>query len=146
MSVPAPVRVLIVDDQPAIRLGVASLIEAEHPALSNAGAAATADEALRLARLAQPDVVLLDVDLDGDDGLALIPSLQACAPCRIVVLTSAPGTGVRERALTLGAVALVRKDQPAQVLIDEVHQAASQPVQTRPAAVGSGTSRSRQDE
>lgn len=146
MTAAAPLRVLIVDDHAAIRVGVASLIDAEQPSLCSAGAAATPAEALALASRVQPDVVVLDVDLDGADGLALIPALQAAAPCSIVVLTSLQDVATRDRALRLGAAALVRKDEPAAVLLAQIRLAPMQSTLTRPAGMGSAMSRSLRDE
>jgi CheY-like chemotaxis protein len=83
-----PVKVLIVDDHIGIRSGITSVMNAEWPRISCVGAAATSDEALRLARECQPHVVVLDVNLADVDGLTLIPLLKNLARCEIVVLTS----------------------------------------------------------
>ena len=112
-----PVRVLIVDDHIGIRNGIASLINAEWPRLCSAGAAATPQEALALARDQQPHVVVLDVNLAGDDGLALIPVLQRLAPCEIVVLTSLSDPRVAAHARRLGAHACLHKTAPATELV-----------------------------
>jgi DNA-binding NarL/FixJ family response regulator len=92
-----------VDDQPSIRTGLGLLIDSERPRLCSVGAAGSFAEALVLARRLQPDLVVLDVDLAGEDGLALIPLLQREAACRVVVFTSAASPPVRQRALQLGA-------------------------------------------
>ena len=99
-----PVKVLIVDDHIGIRNGIASLMNAEWPRISCVGAVATADETLRLAQERQPHVVVLDVNLAGDDGLALIPLLQSLTPCQIVVLTSLSDPHVAARAKRLEIV------------------------------------------
>lgn len=118
MAFPCPARVLVVDDQPSIRTGLKLLIDSEHPRLSSVGAAGSCAEALTLARLLQPELVLLDVDLAGEDGLSLIALLRHETACRVVVLTSAATPDVRARALQLGARACLSKAAPAAELLE----------------------------
>ncbi len=117
MPFEGPVKVLVVDDHIGIRNGIASLMNAEWPRISCVGAVATADETLRLAQERQPHVVVLDVNLAGDDGLALIPLLQSLTPCQIVVLTSLSDPHVAARAKRLGAYACLHKTAPATELV-----------------------------
>jgi len=117
MHAESPATVLVVDDHATVRHGISSLIESLRPNLCSAGAAATPEEAIELTRILQPHIVLLDVNLAGDDGLSLIPTLRSLAPCRVVVLTSLSDPKVLERALDLGAVACIRKTAPAGELI-----------------------------
>jgi DNA-binding NarL/FixJ family response regulator len=108
---------LVVDDQPSIRTGLRLLIDSEQPRLRSVGAAGSGAEALLLVRLLQPELVLLDVDLAGEDGLSLIALLRREAGCRVVVLTSAATPQVRARALQLGARACLSKTAPAAELL-----------------------------
>jgi DNA-binding NarL/FixJ family response regulator len=118
-------RILVVDDHAATRRGITSLINAEWPFMRCIGAAATPQEALGQAKEAQPDVVVLDADLDGEDGLNLIPSLQRTARCSVVVLTSLVDPRIAKRARELGAAACLHKTAPADELLASV--AASRP-------------------
>lgn len=111
------IRVLVVDDHPAIRAGIVNLIDAEHPSLIAVGTAASADEALDQTQLLQPHVVVLDVDLNGEDGMALIPSLHRAAPCRVVVLSSLLDPHLAAHAKRLGAHACLHKTSPAAELL-----------------------------
>lgn len=117
MPTATPLRVLVVDDHAGIRHGISCLIDSESPRMCSVGAAGTARDALSQARALQPDVVLLDVNLDGEDGLAMIASLHGVAPCRVVVLTSLSDPRVAERAIALGARACLHKTAPASELI-----------------------------
>ena len=117
MPFEGPVRVLVVDDHVGIRNGIASLIDAEQPRMCSAGTVATARDALVQVRERQPHVVVLDVDLAGVDGLALIPALQRLAPCEIVVLTSLLDPHVAAHARRLGAHSCVDKTAPASELL-----------------------------
>jgi two-component system, NarL family, nitrate/nitrite response regulator NarL len=120
MHASPPLRVLVVDDHAGIRRGVESLIEAEAPRMRSVGGAANPVEALRLAKTQQPDVVVLDVDLGGADGLALIPILLRTAPCGVLVLTSAIDPRVASRARRLGAHDFMHKTAPASELIARI--------------------------
>jgi DNA-binding NarL/FixJ family response regulator len=129
----SPLKVLVVDDHPAIRVGICSLIDAEHPRLVTVGTAASVDEALDQARSLHPHVVVLDVNLAGEDGLALIPALLHTAPCAVVVLSSLRDPHLSDHAKRLGAQAFVHKTAPAADLLAailgtrEMHEPATRP-------------------
>ena len=103
MTAPRTVKVLVVDDHAGIRNALARLIDSEQPQLWCVGSAATGAEALTMARKKQPDVILLDVVLGDEDGLALIAPLHRSADVAIVVLTSLVDPRVAARAQRLGA-------------------------------------------
>jgi two-component system nitrate/nitrite response regulator NarL len=109
------IAVLVVDDQQAVREGLARLIACAPLALRAIETAAQGTDALRTSLSLRPDVVILDADLSGEDGLALIPLL---APAAVLVLTCHGDRSTRERALRLGARAFVEKHQPAADLLD----------------------------
>lgn len=115
----AAVAVLLVDDQQAVRDGLARLIGSAPLLLRAVASAATGVEALHTAAWLHPDVVVLDADLAGEDGLALIPQL---APAVVLVLTCHADPATCERAARLGAWAFIEKHEPAAVLLDAVLQ------------------------
>lgn len=114
----APVGVLVIDDQPTVREGLARLIASVPLTLRFVGSAATSAEALRAAARLRPAVVVLDVDLAGEDGLALIPKLAANAS--VLVLSSRGDPATRARAARLGARAFIEKHQPAAELLHSI--------------------------
>jgi len=118
-----PPSLLIVDDQTLVREGLARLLRSAPLSLGSVHAVATAAEALAFARATPPDLVLLDVDLDGDDGLALLPTLVRHA--HVMVLTCLTDSATRTRAFGLGASAFVGKHEPAARMLDEVHALAA---------------------
>jgi two-component system, NarL family, nitrate/nitrite response regulator NarL len=114
----APIAVLVVDDQLAVREGLTRLIACAQIPLRCVCAAASVAEALRLAQLHGPEVVVLDVDLAGDDGLALMAQLAPSVA--VLVLTSHGDPATRARARLLGAMAFVEKHQPAADLLGAI--------------------------
>jgi two-component system, NarL family, nitrate/nitrite response regulator NarL len=113
-----PIAVLVVDDQLAVREGLARLITCASIPLRAVCTAATPAEALRMAQMHHPEVVVLDVDLAGEDGLALLAHLSPAAG--VLVLTSHGDSATRARAVLLGALAFIEKHQPAADLLGAI--------------------------
>jgi two-component system response regulator AlgR len=88
---PSPgLRVLVVDDEPLARLRLRGLLQAPGgPAVARVTEAADADEALRLLAEQPADLVLLDVQMPGRDGLRLAPALRALPQPPLVVFVTA---------------------------------------------------------
>lgn len=112
-----PISVLLVDDQQAILSGVSALVDSEAPRMLVAGHARSAHAALELAHSLRPDVIVLDVELGGDDGLALVPRLRQLCNAAIIVFTCVTDAAVRRRARLLGCAGFVSKTAPAKELI-----------------------------
>lgn len=119
-----PLQVLLVDDQRAILAGVTALIESEAPSMRVAGCATSGRQALELACRAKPDVIVLDVDLGGEDGLELLPMFRACCDAKVIVLSALDDCRVRGRAAELGAVGFVSKAASGDELIAAILDAA----------------------
>jgi DNA-binding NarL/FixJ family response regulator len=117
------IRVLVVDDHEAVLKGVARLVESEAPRLRIAGLARSGDEALRLASSTCPHVIVLDVLLDGENGLDLMPAFARAGSPAVVVLTSMSDTRARADALARGACAWVSKLAPAGELLAAIGNA-----------------------
>lgn len=102
---PRPIRVLLVDDSLVARTVLARLLEAR-PEFEIAGAAPTADHAIHFLSSNDIDIVVLDVEMPGKDGLTALPEiLEASHGARVLIVSSAAeaGAGATVRALTLGA-------------------------------------------
>src|SRR5437660_7492995 len=81
-------RVIIVDDHPVVREGLA-LVLRDHPDITIVGSATTAREAVVVASETQPDIILLDLRLPDRLGVDVIGHLRAVAPGTNVVLFTA---------------------------------------------------------
>lgn len=114
----APLGVLVVDDQAAVREGVARLIASAESSMVCVGTAASGAEALSRGEAVRYEVVVLDADLNGEDGLALIPRFALNAA--VLVLTSHGDAATRRRAMQLGALAFIEKHQPAAELLRSI--------------------------
>ena len=105
-----PIRVLIVDDHGVMRAGLQAMIGAQ-PDLLVVGNAASADEALAAAPSLRPDVIVLDVEMPGRDGIEALPVLrQACPGARVLMLTMHDDAALVRRALAAGASGFVVKE------------------------------------
>ncbi|MBK1724076.1 two-component system response regulator NarL [Thiocystis violacea] len=111
-------RVLVIDDHPLFRKGVADLITME-PALRLVGEAADGEDGLRLARALQPDLVLLDLNMKGLDGIETLKRLRAddALDARVVMLTVSDTESDVVAALRAGADGYLLKDmEPEDIL------------------------------
>ena len=104
------VRVLIADDQGLVRAGFRMILEAQ-PDLEVVGEAADGEEAVALARLHQPDVVLMDIRMPRLDGIAATRAVVADRPdTRVLVLTTFDLDEYVYDALEAGASGFLLKD------------------------------------
>ncbi|WP_139417272.1 response regulator [Agromyces laixinhei] len=119
------IRVALVDDQALFRAGVRMLIESQ-PDLEVIGEASDGGAAVELVRRERPDVVLMDVRMPVQDGIAATEQILAAAdrdgvaPPRIVVLTTFDLDENAARAIRAGASGFVLKDADPEFLLAAV--------------------------
>jgi DNA-binding NarL/FixJ family response regulator len=124
MNTDAPRRVLIVDDHPVVRAGLAALITPEAD-LRVVAEAADGTEGVALHRVHRPDVTLMGLRMPWMDGIAAIRAIRADQPdARIVALTSREGDADIYRALDAGACGYLLKSTPGQDIVSAVRAAA----------------------
>ena len=114
------IRVLLADDQHLIREAIASLLGLE-PDLEVVAQVGRGDEVVAAVHVHRPDVIVLDIEMPGMDGLRVAESLPGQA---IVILTSFGRPGYLRRALAAGVRGFISKDAPASELaaaIRKVH-------------------------
>ena len=106
----APIRVLVADDHPVVRNGLAGVI-AQQAELSVVAEAANGRQALERFREHRPDVVLMDLRMPDMDGVSAIEAIRAEFPdARILALTTYEGDVDIHRALEAGARGYLIKD------------------------------------
>jgi DNA-binding NarL/FixJ family response regulator len=104
------IRIVIVDDDPLVRTGLRLILGAD-PELQIVGEADDGDAALRTIRDTAPDIVLLDIRMPGQDGLAVMEHLSRLpSPPRTIMLTTFNIDDYVLRALRLGAQGFLLKD------------------------------------
>jgi DNA-binding NarL/FixJ family response regulator len=105
-----PVRVLVVDDHPLMRGGIAAVM-ACHPRLELVAEADNGHQAVELYRRYRPDVVLMDLQMPVMNGMEAISAILGSDPgARIIALTTYSGDAHVARALKLGAVSYLLKN------------------------------------
>ena len=118
-------RLLIVEDQELMAMTIASVVRRLNYDL--VGSAATAERALELAHLCQPDVVLLDLHLKGrHDGIDTARAIQACSRARIVFLTGACDADAIARMRSVNPAGIVLKPFRRTELASKLAAAAAQ--------------------
>jgi len=132
-STAATRRILIVDDHPLTRRGMAQLI-GQQKDLVLCGEAGNAEQALGAVRLLQPHLVLADVTLPGKNGLEFIKDLNAMYPEVMVLVVSMHDEGLyAERALRAGARGYLMKNEGGEKLIEAIRQVLAGKVYVSPA-------------
>ncbi len=134
-----PIRVLVVDDDVPTRVGLRAILNAE-PDIEVVDESADADDAYRKATQLRPDVVLMDVQLRGTDGITATERILADAgaavdadapvgalrsPTRVIVLTTFELDAYAYRSLRAGASGFLLKRTPAEAIVDAVRVVAS---------------------
>jgi DNA-binding NarL/FixJ family response regulator len=115
-----PIRVLIVDDHPVVREGIAALL-ARQPDMAVVGEAADGTEAVARFGELTPDVTLMDVQMPGMGGIEAIERIRRLSPeARIVVLTTYPGDAQAVRAMRAGAAGYLLKNCIRKELLDAI--------------------------
>jgi DNA-binding NarL/FixJ family response regulator len=118
------IRVVIADDQPLVRSGLTMILEGETD-IDVVGEAADGAAALDLVAGTAPDVLLLDVQMPGMDGLAVVEKLAASdVSTRVLMLTTFDLDEYVYRAMRAGASGFLLKDMPGEDIVSAIRKAA----------------------
>jgi two-component system nitrate/nitrite response regulator NarL len=118
----SPIRVMLVDDHHSLLWGLSKLIEGAAPDFELAGTASDPGGALETARRTQPDIVLLDLDLDGRSSFDILPDLLAQRGLKALILSGHCDPLLRQQAMMLGASGFIGKDQSAQTILTAIER------------------------
>lgn len=121
-SPPSKCRLFLVDDHPIVRQGLALFIERE-PDLTVCGEAEDAASALQAIHESAPDFLILDISLDGRDGLDLLKTLRIRHPnLPVLVLSMHDESVYAERSLRAGANGYIMKQEAADKVITAIRR------------------------
>lgn len=114
------IRVMLVDDHNIMLWGLQRLLEAGDSHMHVVATATTIEAARTEMARCTPDVVLLDLDLDGTCSLDLLPDFMASEGTRVLIFTGSRDEALLDRAIRAGARGLLRKDAPAELVIKAI--------------------------
>ena len=117
------IRVLLVDDHPVVRSGLAGLLGGEAD-IDVVGEADDGAQGVALAAQLRPDLVLMDLRMPGMDGATATAAITAAGTARVLVLTTYDTDADILRAVEAGATGYLLKDTPREQLVDAVRAAA----------------------
>jgi two-component system response regulator DesR len=110
------IRVLIAEDQAMVRGALRALLAMEED-IEVVSEVARADEVLAAAMASHPDVVLMDIEMPGGDGISSAAALHEALPqCRSLILTTFGKPGFLRRAMETGSSGFLLKDAPPEQL------------------------------
>lgn len=116
------IRVLVVDDHPIMRIGIAAIIQAT-PDMTTVAQAGSGEEAIELYEKYLPDITLMDLRLPGISGVETIRTLMARhREARFVVLTTYEGDEDIHQALAAGARSYIIKGMPHDALVSALRR------------------------
>lgn len=121
-SASSPIRLLLVDDHPVLRAGLANLLELE-AGLTVVAQAGSGEAAISLCRQHAADVCLLDLSMPGIGGRETLARLRTAMPdCRVIVLTSSESPADAAAVLSAGAHGYVTKTVPFVEIVAAIRQ------------------------
>lgn len=132
MSEAAPIRVLVADDHPIVRAGIAGLIDDEHD-FELVGEAGDGEQTVRMAAARRPDVVLMDLRMPKLDGAAATAQILTAGSARaVLILTTYESDDVILSAIEAGASGYLLKDARAEEIVHAVRLVAAGEVALAP--------------
>jgi len=135
IAVDAPVKVLIADDQTLFRAGLARIL-ARDPRLEVVAQAKNGSEAVEETLSLRPDVVLMDLQMPGLNGVEAVKRLHQDAPAvRVLVLSAYADRSMVTEAIDSGAVGYADKDITPEEMVQRILSASSTSQRNRPGPV-----------
>lgn len=120
MKQPDSIRLLVVDDHQAFRMGLVAIVN-ENEGMQVVAEAGTGSQAIELCRTCCPDVVLMDLRLPGLSGVEATIAIRKEFPqCRIIVITTYDGDEDIYRALQSGAQGYLLKDMSKEEMVEAI--------------------------
>jgi two-component system, NarL family, nitrate/nitrite response regulator NarL len=132
----APIRVLLIDDHQSFLWGMVKLIESDSANMTVMGTASNIAEALAILEREQPDIILLDIDLNGVNSLDSMPLLRNASNAMVLILTGVRDAETQERAVLAGARGVVQKEVSAEMILKAIRKVSEGEIWLDRAATG----------
>ena len=118
------ITLLLVDDQSIVRQSLRRRLLLE-PDIAVVGEASSGEQALELVESLTPDIVLMDVEMPGMDGITATATMHVSTPqCAVVMMSIHDDAHTRTQAQAAGAAAFVEKREAVEVLLATIRQVA----------------------
>lgn len=115
-----PIKIMLIDDHRSVLWGLEKLIDSEKPRMEVVGTATNSSEAIALLATISPDVILIDLDLNGESGVDIIPRLLIKSSAKILVLTGTRDLSLQDKAMLAGARGVVGKGDTAETILKAI--------------------------
>lgn len=116
------IRILLIDDHRSVLWGLERLVESEKSKMQVVGKATRVAEAVAQLPTAQPDVILLDLDLGGESGVDGLSTLIEKSKARVLVLTGLRDPSIHDQAILAGARGIVGKEEQPENILKAIHK------------------------
>lgn len=114
------IKIMLIDDHRSVLWGLEKLINSEKPKMEVVGTATNSVEAFDLLKTISPDVILIDLDLNGESGVNIIPSLITKSNAKVLVLTGTRDLSLHDGAMLAGARGVVEKGDTAETILKAI--------------------------
>lgn len=131
-----PIRVFVAEDHQITLWGLQRLINASSPRMEVIGTASSHAELMNHDAAADADVILLDLDLGGEDTGGSLACLRQRCHGRVLVLTAADDLAQHRAAMVKGARGVIHKSEPAETILRAIEKVNDGEVWLRPALLG----------
>ena len=115
-----PIKIMLIDDHRSVLWGLEKLIDSEKPRMVVVGTATNSAEALHILGTISPDVILIDLDLNGESGVNIIPKLISNSTAKVLVLTGTRDLSLHDGAMLAGARGVVEKGDTAETILKAI--------------------------
>lgn len=131
-----PISIFLVDDHKTILWGLERLVESAAPYMTVVGTATSRAELFAQLSAANPDIILLDLDLSGESGLDCLDELAGQTSAQVLVLTSTSDSNMHQQAVMRGARGVIHKQEAAETVLRAIEKIYQGEIWLEPAAIG----------
>lgn len=114
------IKIMLIDDHRSVLWGLEKLIDSEKPKMKVVAKSTNSTEAISVLETVSPDIILTDLDLNGESGVDLIPLLLAKSAAKVLVLTGTRDLTMRDKAMLAGARGIVDKGEAAETILKAI--------------------------